>query len=125
MRPQAAGEHFPAAIGGLADNPMAMLRHGATNPGPTAPPVGVRLVEHPNSLPADAHEVVHQATGLLPIGGAQVEGEVAIGRLALGLSAGEGEEEVDVALLELLQHRQHPGHGRGADVAEQQEHVVL
>ena len=41
------------------------------------------------------------------------------------LGAGEGEEQVGVLVLKLLQHRQHPSHRRRAHIAEQQEHLVL
>ena len=66
-----------------------------------------------------------EAGGLLAVGGPQVEGEVAVGRLPLGLGAGEGEEQVDSLGLELLEHRQHAGHGGRAHVAEEQEDLVL
>ena len=87
-------------------------------------PVRIGLVEDGDAPPADAHEVVDEAGRLLAVGGAQVEREFPVGRLALGLGAGERKEQVDLLLLELLEHRQHPGHGGRADVAEQGEHIV-
>ena len=118
--------NFDAApIRRFPGNALAVTRKCGSYSGPAAAAVGVGLVEHRDASSADTDEVVDQAGGLLAIGCAQVEREVSVRRLALGLRAGEREEKVDVPVLELLEHGQDAGHRRRAHIAEQQEHLVL
>ena len=114
-----------ALVGRLAHDLFAVACQRLANARPAASTVGVRLVEDGDAASSDGHEVVDETGGFLPVGGPQVECEVAVGRFALGCRAGEREEQVHVAVLELLQERQHPCHRRRADIAEEQEHLVL
>ena len=92
---------------------------------PAIAAVGVDLVEDGHALAADLNEMIDQPAGFLVVGSPQVEHELAIGRLALGLGAGEREEEQHRLLAVPLQERQAARGRGGADVVEEQEHVVV
>ena len=71
------------------------------------------------------HEIIDEAGGFLGIGGAQIEGKVAIGRLALRRCAGKGEKQVGTTILKFLEQGEHPGNGRSSHITEQQKHPIF
>ena len=116
---------MPPPVGRLAGDRLPVPGQRRPHAGPAAASVRVGLIEDRDSAAPDANEVIDQSRRLLAVGGAQVEGELPVRRLTLRLGAREGEEDVHLLVLELLQQRQDAGDGRRADVAEQQEDLVL
>src|SRR5262249_38262105 len=92
---------------------------------PAAATVGIDLIEDGDPGPALLDEMIDEAAGLVLVGGAEVEDEGSVRALAERAGTGEGAEEVDALLLVALEQRQDAGHGRRADVAEEQQGVVL
>ena len=125
MGAHAAGELLAPAVGRFARDLFPVLLERPADAGPAAAAVRVGLVERGDAASADAHEVIDQPRGLLPVGRAQVEREIPVRRLTLRLGAGERKEQIDALVLELLEHGQHARDGGRAHVAEQQEHLVL
>ena len=102
-----------------------MRRQGLSHARPTAAAVCVVLIEHRDPPTPDPDEVVDQPGGLLAVGGAQVEGELAVRRLPLRLGPCKREEEVDLLVAELLQQWKHSSDRRSAHVPEEQENAFV
>ncbi len=120
-----AREFGAPPVGRLADDPLAERSQGTAHARPTTAAVSVSLIEDCDALAADPDEVLNQAGRLLPVGGAQIEGEGAVWRLPLRLGAGEREEEIDLSLLKLLEHGKDARDRRRPDIAEQGEDLVF
>ena len=125
LSPHDARELRAPSVGRLADDSLAERSQGTAHARPTAAAVSVSLIEDRDALATDPDEVLNQAGRLLPIGSTQVEGEGPVWRLPLRLGAGEREEEIDLSLLKLLEHRKNARDRRRADIAEEREDLVL
>ena len=119
------GKLCAAPIGGFPGDALPVPRQRRPDAGPAAAPVSIRLVEDTDAPTADLYEIFHQSRGFLGVGRAQIEREFTVGRLALWLRAGEGEEQKDVLVLEFLQDRQNPGDGGRPHIAEQEKDLVV
>ena len=120
-----AREFGAPPVGRLADDSLAEGLQGTAHARPPTAAVSVSLIEDRDALAADPDEVLNQACGLLPVGGAQIEGEGAVWRLPLRLRAGERKEEIDLSLLKLLEHGKNARDRRRTDITEEREDLVF
>ncbi len=101
-----------------------MPGQGGTHSRPAIAPIGVDLVENGHLLSADLDELIHQAARLLVIGGAQIENEFVIRRLALRFGAAEGEKKKEGVVAMPLQERQAARRRGRAHVIEEQKYLI-